>query len=85
VTTTAAAYPNQQVSDLVELRCDHTCAERGLTMQSDGFSRWTLYKAAWHRPDPDRGFHTMCGLVLPISAPETTPNGLCTPGYVVVA
>lgn len=46
-------------------------AERGLTMQPDRFLRWTLYKAAWHRPDPDRGFHTMCGLVLPISA-ETT-------------
>jgi len=43
----------------------------GLTMQPDRFSRWTLHKAAWHWPDPDRGLRTMCGLVLPSSA-ETT-------------
>ena len=39
-------------------------------MQPDRFSRWALYKSAWHRPDPDRGFHTMCGLALPVSAEQ---------------
>lgn len=41
-------------------------------MQPDRFSRWTLYKAAWHRPDPDRGLRTMCDLVLPSSAGTTS-------------
>jgi hypothetical protein len=50
-----------------------------------------LYQEAWHRPDPDRGLRTMCGLVLPspievestaaaateIAANRTTVCGRC--------
>jgi hypothetical protein len=36
-------------------------------MREDRFSQWAKFQTKWHRPDPDRLRHAMCGLPLPSS------------------
>jgi hypothetical protein len=31
----------------------------------DRWSKWAMHEAAWHRPDPDRQYATMCGKHIP--------------------